>query len=118
MAGYRKSLDRFLSIAVACLVVLQINCLDDPKLPPGLFYPFGSDVGDYELPPFDDAFDGPRLLSSAFPFHNSTYSKIYVSVLTVVFICSKTLVTILFMFFFQTLAYEVRSAYQGAAKLS
>lgn len=61
------------------MTVLRVSCLNDAKLPPNLFYPFGTDVGDHVVPRQDDASAGPVLLAVAFPFYNTSYGRLYVS---------------------------------------
>lgn len=75
-AWYRQLL---LLVFIFALNVSLAESIDDPALPPGLFYPFGADVGDVPVTQGDDVSIGPIALSSDFVLHNKTYSQLYVS---------------------------------------
>jgi hypothetical protein len=46
----------------------------------GILYPFGVNNGDNVLGLTDDGSSGPVQLTIAFPFYNSSYTKLYVSI--------------------------------------
>ena len=47
-----------------------------------VLYPFGPDVGDETLHKNNDGFSAPLTLSMGFPFFNSTFGNVFVSVVT------------------------------------
>lgn len=56
-----------------------VEALTDPRLPSGLFYPFGPDEGDTTVPPNDDGSSPAVNLRIDFPFFNTKNRQLYVS---------------------------------------
>ena len=68
-----SSLAVFLLLWATC-----VSCLDDPALP-GIFFPFGGDVGDSVLPVDDDGFSSAQYIETGFSFFNITRRVLFVS---------------------------------------
>ena len=62
------------------LVALAVSgqCIDDPSLPPGLLYPFGTDVGDLAVSDLPDGHVQVDI-SRSFPFYKTQFQRVFVS---------------------------------------
>ena len=69
-----NSLSAFLLLWATC-----VRGLDDPAVP-GIFFPFGGDVGDSVLPVDDDGFSSAQYIETGFPFFNVTRRVLFVSI--------------------------------------
>ena len=69
--------------AFCCLLisVVSVNSLADPTLP-GIFFPFGTDVGDSVLPVQDEASSPGIHIPTGFPFFNVSRHTVFVSFYT------------------------------------